>query len=142
MAFPKIDTCIVCEGVRQEINNKHILLGFFGITPYVRVFIKTFQIPVSLCFVFCGGHQQPQANRFNLDLRLSDSRGNTLSTPSTSPGIKGAQLQSTNVTNVFFAFHGMLSEPGVYHVALLVNGVEHYATTVNIELPTQGIRFQ
>jgi len=51
MRFPKIDCCVVCEGIRQEIMNKFVLLGFFGITPHVQLTIKDFKIPVSFCFI-------------------------------------------------------------------------------------------
>ena len=45
MAFPKIDACIVCEGARLEVNNKHVLLGFFGIAHTCKSGLERFNSP-------------------------------------------------------------------------------------------------
>jgi len=36
MPFPAITTCLVCDGVRQEILNKYTIVGFYGVTPVSR----------------------------------------------------------------------------------------------------------
>lgn len=51
MNFPKIDACIVCEGVRREEFGKHVLLGFYGVTPHVHILIQNFQAP-SCCVLY------------------------------------------------------------------------------------------
>lgn len=132
MAFPKIEVCILCEGVRPEIQNKHILLGFFGIAPYVRIHIKDFKRPVSLCFVFCTN--EGVAGKHTIDLRLTDKKGTVLS--NAIQGIKDEEARpGARSTNIFMAFQGLLGEPGLYRVDLVVDGMEHYSTKVTIDPP-------
>jgi hypothetical protein len=53
MPFPQIVTCIVCEGVRQELLGKYTLVGVYGAAPHARVALVNFANPVDLCFFFC-----------------------------------------------------------------------------------------
>jgi hypothetical protein len=137
MPFPKIDVCIVCEGVRPEQHNKNLLLGYFGITPYVTVVYPNVQNPAVLFFVFSGGGGTP-AN-YDLKLSLIDPNGVELSTPQTSPPIKAGALGAAPVSNVFFGFHGVLGRAGRFRVGLIVDGVIHFESTVDIkQVPPQG----
>jgi hypothetical protein len=131
MAFPKVEVCIVCEGARPEIQNKYILLGFFGIAPYVRIHIKDFKLPVSLCFVFCT--DEGVEGKHSIDLRLADHQGNVLS--NSIQGIKDQEAKPSPSTNIFMAFQGLPGQPGEYRVALVVDGREHYSTTITLENP-------
>ena len=137
MPFPRIDACIICEGVRREINNKHILLGYYGITPYVQVSLTNLQAPAILCFVFSGGSGQPGV--YDLSLRLTDQTGKVISNPTNAPDIKGVSVTFAPSTNVFFTFQGILSQAGRYEIALWVNGVQHYTTTLGIGLAPKGM---
>jgi hypothetical protein len=128
MAFPRIDTCIVCEGARPEPHNKNLLFGFFGIAPYVRVLLRDFNLPVTFCFVFCGG--EGSAGKHDISLRLTDPQGSIVS-PNAFPDIKGGELGTRATTNIFMVFQGKLGSPGTYRVSLIVDGVEHYSTTVD-----------
>lgn len=129
MAFPKIDACLICEGVRPEAFGKHILLGFFGAAPHARVSIKNIAHPTILCFVFCGGAGE---GNFNIDLRVTDSNGTVVANPT--PGLVNAQLLSgKSSTVIFMSFNGTFSNYGVFRVALVINGTEHYSTTVAID---------
>jgi len=131
MAFAKIDACLVCEGVRPELNNKNILLGFFGIAPYVQVRLPNISTPASLCFVFCGGAAE---GKFNIRLRLDDPTGTEVTNPTNSPHIKdGVLMSGKGSTNIFLAFQGILGRFGTFRVGLLVDDVEQYSTTVGIE---------
>lgn len=136
MAFPKIEVCILCEGARAEIQNKHILLGFFGIAPYVRINIRDFKLPVSLCFVFCTS--AGVSGKHDIDLRVTCPQGTVLS--NSVSGIKNQETARTNAssTNIFMAFQGLLGTPGRYRAALIVDGEEHYSTTVTIETAQAG----
>jgi hypothetical protein len=128
MAFPQIVACIVCEGVRAEILNKHTLLGFFGVAPDLRVNVKDFRLPSTLMFVFCGGAGE---GKFNLQLRVSDSSGAMLSN-SAPYTIEGELFRGRPNTTVFFGFQGVLGKAGKFRVSLMVDNVEHYFTTVDI----------
>ena len=130
MDFPTIDVCIICEGIRPEPQNKNLLLGFFGIAPHVKVLLRNFNLPATLCFIFCGG--RGSAGRFDVSLRLTDPQGLVVSNLNTVPEIKGGELGDRAATNIFMGFQGRLGKPGKYKVSLIVNGAEHYATTVDI----------
>jgi hypothetical protein len=130
MDFPKIDACIICEAVRAEPQNKNLLLGFFGIAPHVQVLLKDFNLPATLCFVFCGG--RGSAGKFDIGLRLTDPQGLVVSNSDTAPEIKGGELGNRTATNIFMGFHGRLGKPGKYTVSLIVNGAEHYTAIVDV----------
>lgn len=131
MSFPKIETCIVCEAVRPELNNKTILLGFFGITPYAQIFIRDLSQPLSLCFVFSAGFGA--AGMPKLELRLTDATGVIVTNRGNSPPIENASFVPEYPTNVFLAFQGVIKQTGKYSVELLVNGVSHFSTSVAIQ---------
>lgn len=135
MSFPKIDTCLICESARPELNNKHILLGFYGIAPYVRIVIRDFKQPILLCFVFSGG--TGAAGSFTIGLRLSDPAGTVISNQQNAPDVTGNLVGGRTSTNAFMGFNGLPGIPGKYTVSLLVNGVIHFTT--NFELvPAAG----
>lgn len=50
----KIDSCIVCDLIRPELNGKLIILGFFGVCPDVNVAIQHLHQPATLTFLFSG----------------------------------------------------------------------------------------
>jgi hypothetical protein len=132
MSFPKIDTCIVCENIRPELNHKTILLGFFGITPYVLVELADFKQLVSLCFVSCGAGGPPLRCE-RVQLRLTDPSGAVISNPTNAPDIVGGLLAGDRTTtNIFMGFVGFVTHPGQYGVALVADGVERYSTTFQL----------
>lgn len=135
MAFPTIEACIVCEGARPEVQNKYILLGFFGIAPYVRIYIRDFKVPASLCFVFCTG--KGVEGKHSIDLQLRDPQGTVLS--NSIQGIRDQEAPPASSTNIYMAFQGLLGKPGAYRVALVVDGREHYSTTATIENPPVNV---
>ena len=135
MALPKIDVCIVCEGARAELYNKTILLGFYGVAPYVRILLHDFQAPVMLCFVFCGAGGS--AGKYNVGLRLTDPTGRVLSNSQTAPDVSGELSADRDLTNIFLRFQGLVGGPGKYRLDLIVNGLEHFSTT--FELSQGGV---
>lgn len=129
MGFPKIDVCIVCEGVREEARNKHILLGFFGIAPYVVVQLKDFSLRATLCFVFSGG---PGEGSFRVRLQLTSPSGVVLTGNNFPWEMPGSLSRDAKGTNVYMAFQGVVG-PGRHRVSLFVDNVEHYATTIDLQ---------
>ena len=129
MAFTKIETCLICEAARPELRNKHILIGFFGMAPYKQITIGDFKLPVSLCFVFCGG--AGRAGRHTIGIRLSDPNGKVISNPQNAPDVAGPIIART-YTNLFMGFHGSVTVPGEYQVTLIVDGKKHYSTTLDL----------
>jgi hypothetical protein len=60
--FPKIETCLVCEGAREEIGHKLTLLGFYGTAPKVRITISDPTMPVKVLLLFEGSGGSGQIN--------------------------------------------------------------------------------
>jgi hypothetical protein len=132
MALAKIDSCIVCDGIRPELNNKTILFGFYGIAPYVTVRLINVNLPANLCFVFSGG--ATDVGRYNVRLRLLDPAGSEITNDTNSPPIKEGVLGAgQGGTNIFLSFVGVLGKVGRYRVSLMVDGVEHFSTSLGIE---------
>lgn len=135
MAFTRIESCFICEAVRPELFNKNILLGFFGMAPYVTVRLQNARMPAALCFVFCGG---PSVGTFNVRLRILDPDGTEVTNPTNAPPIPNGQLNSPKGgTNIFLAFFGILGTAGTFRASLLIDDAEVYSTTFGIEEVTQ-----
>lgn len=121
MPFPRIATCIVCEGVRQEIGNKFTLLGYYGITPIegrpIDIGIGNFDGPVNLMFVFVGGQG---GGSFHVGMTITSESGQRFEAPS----LNGVLDPAKGGTNVFMGFSGVLPGPGTFTASLVVdNGV-------------------
>ncbi len=134
MAFPPITTCLVCEGVREEILHKFTIVGFFGVTPDVRISLRDFNAPFSICFFFCG---TAGYGNFNLELRVTNSYGQVV------PGAIGpthASIEpSRSTSNFIFFFHGVVPGPGRYGISLIANGVVAYSSTIDIDRASTGL---
>jgi hypothetical protein len=127
MPFPKIHTCLVCEGIRQEIGGKQTLLGFYGVAPLVGIILKDLNIAAVFCFVFAAGEG---SGDFEVHLRMTDPTGKEC--PSSLGSIRGKLASGIPVTNIFLGYQGKLSAYGLYKVAVIVDGHENYTTTINI----------
>ncbi len=51
MPFKQFDYCIICDGFRQEIGGKLIVLGFYNLAPHADISIANQAVPVSLAFL-------------------------------------------------------------------------------------------
>src|ERR1700731_1228866 len=111
MAFPAIEACFLCELVRPEPMGKFSVLGYYGIAPYVRIYLQNFNQPAQLCFVFAGGAGQ---GHFRIDLRITAPNGATFDAPS----VEGDLVPQATVSNIFMGFLGVLPGPGNYTVSL------------------------
>jgi hypothetical protein len=126
MAFPVIDACFLCELARPESNGKFTILGYYGVAPYVHIYLQNFNLPAQLCFVFAGGSGQ---GHFRIDLKITAPNGATFD----AQGAEGDIKPQGTVTNVFMSFAGVLPGPGNYTATFLVNGAQHFQTTFFLE---------
>lgn len=55
MPFPAINYCLVCEGIRQEMAGKLSVLGFFGVTPNVDIWVGRLDLPAPIVLVMGFG---------------------------------------------------------------------------------------
>jgi hypothetical protein len=128
MAFPEIHCCVVCEGVRQEVMQKHILLGVFGAVPHVQIGIPRFDLPMNLWFAFFGGAGE---GKFRCSLELHDENNVVLSNR-VENSVEGELDPQKINTSVFLAFSGVVPSPGKYRIGFLVNGKQHYSSTMQV----------
>lgn len=126
MAFPQIQTCIVCEGYRREILSKSTLLGFFGVTPFVTVRIADFALPLSLCLVFSGGQGE---GTFRVGVYLVSPDGKKI--PGL-PDIAGTLVAGRPTSNFFMGVHSVVPGPGRYDIVLTADGQDKYKTTIEL----------
>ncbi len=133
MPFPVIRTCIICELVRPEALNKHILLGYFGVAPDVRIAVASFETPIQLYFVFAGG---PGEGRFRVAVRITAPGGQTFD----GSEAEGTLSLAAPTSNFFLGFSGILPGPGNYRATLLVNGEANFSTSFGLEpMPRSGM---
>lgn len=125
MTFPTISTCLVCEFVRQELGNKSILIGFYGVSPHVAVTVQNFKLPVQLCLVFCGG---PGEGHFKIDLKLKAPNGQEFQ----AIPVEGNLHPQSSLSNFFMGFQETFPGPGIYHATLLANGNPVYETQFSL----------
>jgi hypothetical protein len=128
MGFPEIQCCVICEGVRQEIMQKHILLGVFGVTPHVQIAIKRFDLPLNLWFAFFGGGG---AGKFRCSLELHDEN-NVMLSNLVENSVEGELDPQKLNTSVFLAFGGLVPKAGKYRIGFLVNEKPHYTSYIQI----------
>jgi len=121
MAFPTIHNCIVCESVRHEVGGKFILLGYYGIAPYVRIYIGDFTKPITLCFYFSG---DPGTGRFRVNFRLRGPSGNVI--PHNSAPAEGELRSDLGYSFFILFFCEPLPGPGRYQVSLVVDDDREY----------------
>jgi hypothetical protein len=127
MAFPTISACFLCEQVRPELGNKFILLGFYGVAPYIRVQVQNFALPIQLVFVFAGG---PGHGHFRIDLRITSANGAAFDAPG---GFEANLIQQAGHSNIFMGFQGVLPGPGNYMASLLANGATQFQAPFALE---------
>jgi len=130
MPFPKITHCLICEGVRQEQGKKQTILGFFGITPNVRILLHHPDQPLDqLTFFLVGGIGEGE---YKLSFRLIDDAGKTIFGPKEplSVGFTNAGPQSQ-----FIIHAGPIKflRLGEYHFELIVDGQVHFRTSLQVD---------
>jgi hypothetical protein len=134
MAFPTIESCFICELVRPEAMGKFSVLGYYGISPHVRIQVQDFTRPVQLCFVFGGGSG---SGHVRLDLRITAPNGASLS----APHFEGDLVAQAVLTNIFMSFQGVLPGPGDYTATLLVNGAPKFVARFALDpMGVQSVR--
>jgi|SRR5882762_873824 len=129
MTVGPILNCIVCEGVRQEILNKYTILGFFGIAPNVKISIRDFKLPVTICFFFCG---TTAGGRLRVSVTLSDRSGRLI--PNKIPQPPETMFDpSKPVTFFALFFEGIFPGPGEFKISLMIDDREHYSTFFSLD---------
>ena len=77
MSFPEIQSCIVCEAIRQEEGGKLSILGFRGVLPNLELAVS--DKPKAFVLLLIVGPTQGGA--FRLSTTLEDPAGNVVGSP-------------------------------------------------------------
>lgn len=129
MPFPRIQTCIVCEGVRAEPFGKLLIFGYYGVAPEVQIALLDYSVPVNLCFLFPGG---AGSGNFRVAVRLTAPDG----TNRESIDGQGSTSFGPVRSNIVVYFQNTLPGPGRYTLTLLVDGRDNYQTAVELRQGT------
>ena len=129
MAFPHIRHCIVCEDIRIERGNKATILGYYGITPDVRIGILEFEKPLNrLMFMFIGAEGE---GKFKTGIRILNPQGKEQKQlPALELDLAVGHEKNSNIAIGLqnYQFHDL----GRHRIQLIVDDEIKYETTVDI----------
>ena len=117
--IPQFDSCIVCEQIREELQGKLILQGFFGVCPHVDVSVAKLDQPTALTFLFAGGVGD---GTFTAHFDIVDASEQPVA------GVGGTTFVATPATrtNLATTFLVIFGRPGLFAVRCIVDNVEQF----------------
>jgi hypothetical protein len=121
----KIDHCLVCDTIRQELGRKLSLLGFYGVTPNVEIRLEDPDLPIAeLAFVLIGS-TSGTAGQVRLQFEVFDSRGDSIFA---SP-VQSSEVQPSERANFIFGVRLLkLRHVGHYEFQMRADGQPVYST--------------
>lgn len=122
-----IQSCIVCDMIRPEINGKLMILGFLGVCPYVDIRLPRLDRPTPLTFLL-SGHLDGKVDTFAVEI-LSEKDG--VSVASTREGQIGF-AETTGAINVAPTLLVTFGRPGGFMVRCLADGRECYTGKLTV----------
>lgn len=78
MPFPRINFCLICDGVRPEMGGKLSILGFYGATPNVEIAVGRLDQPVSIVAVMGFGPITDATQVYNHSVSILNPDGTFL----------------------------------------------------------------
>ena len=132
MAFPEIESCLICEDVRPEQNNKLSILGFFGISPTAQILVGDITKPIQqLTFMLITGKGE---GTFRVSFELKDEKGKALLT---TPESEFKLPTPAQRNNWMIGLHlPAFQEEGFYYFVLRVDGKESYKAKFEVKQGT------
>jgi hypothetical protein len=117
--------CAVCDEVRLEaFGNKSILIGFFGMLPYVDIAVPHPSEPIArIAFLFMSG-EPVVAGKYRISLSVKGPNGQELIVETTPVIEQDAIAAPLNAT--FLVQPMQLAGSGKYRVTVLVNDKEDF----------------
>lgn len=114
--FPDIQSCIICEDVRREMNGKLMLIGVIPTitVPKLPCKLDRLHIVTSLC---CG------QGDFSLDTRIYAPDQKTIVLQNEKPNLISMKDTNTLATIVQCFVNPTLHEQGIYWVEILVDNI-------------------
>lgn len=112
------------------------LLGFYGITPDVDIFIKDFNFPIErLCFLLMAGPGGTGTN--TLSGHVVDGSGKEVITFGEFQRDEPEETKRSRQSFALAVLGPKFSGPGTCTFRLLVNGKIHFETTFNLKQGTE-----
>lgn len=134
MALPKVGFCLLCEGVRPELNHKANILGFYGVLPDAAILVGELGKPVAV-LLFLAGVRGPSDDVI-MKAEILDPEGSSIAASDDTP-FPGIPDDSSGLSGFAFA-PVVFSKEGKHYFRLSINGEEKYKQTFLIrrmELP-------
>jgi hypothetical protein len=124
--IPQFDTCLVCDGVRQEILGKLTILGFFGVAPNVDVGLQHLGQPAALTFVLLGA---PGDGTFSASFEVFDESEQRV-VAAAAAGTLTATPNSRTTAIVQFVVN--FGHAGAFTLRCLLNGVPSFNASFRV----------
>jgi hypothetical protein len=122
MPLPEIKRCLICDDVRFEMFQKVSLIGVYGSTPDVLIYVTNFNASVRLCFAFLGS---PGAGLASFRCQLKTLSGTPLTSNIIPPQVD-FQASPMYSTMLAFWFDTVFPGPADYAVELSCNNHPSY----------------
>lgn len=129
MPAPKVNYCLICEGIRREPNNKANILGFFGVLPGVTIGVGEMGKPVAV-MLFLAGMSGP-SNEVKIKAEIVNP---DLSSLKASDDISFPALEDDMTGIAGFMFAGLpFSQVGKHSFKISIDGKQVYQETFLIQ---------
>ncbi|WP_291160309.1 hypothetical protein [Gemmatimonas sp. UBA7669] len=125
-----IQSCIVCDMVRPELNGKLIVLGFLGVCPFVDIRLPRLDRPTPLTFLL-SGHVDQSIEQLSVEVLFAKDNSVIASTGEGHFAIAEASGTINIAPTLLLTF----GRSGQFLVRCLADGTECYTGAFTV---TQG----
>jgi hypothetical protein len=122
-----IQSCIVCDLVRPEMNGKLIILGFLGVCPHVDIRLARLDRPTPLTFLL-SGHMGSERTALTVEVVHAEDLAVVAATAEGQFDLAGAGGNIQVAPTLLLTF----GRPGAYLVRCLADGAPCYAGTFRV----------
>ncbi|MGB3552390.1 MAG: hypothetical protein WA993_17015 [Candidatus Binatus sp.] len=118
--MPLFNFCLVCDDVRIEQGGKALIIGFYGMVPYVEIGVTQPSAPIPrLTFVLISG-PPIVAGRYHIVLSVKDPQGREVLNKNPAPIDQDVAAGPFNA--IIYLQPMPLNGVGTYTVTAIVNG--------------------
>jgi len=133
MALAQVKYCILCEDIHPEGYGRSTILGYYGLTPDVKMLIKEPDLPVTLrriTFFLILGEGEVKGT---MSVSLQDEQGQPVIERSGVPvDIAAPPGKTTNI--VLGPIHNMqFPQYGKFTLVVKLDGAKFYETSFKVE---------
>jgi hypothetical protein len=122
-----IQSCLVCDMIRPELNGKLIILGFLGVCPYVDIRLPRLDHPTPITFLL-SGHVDQAITSFSVEVLYSKDKSVIASTGQGQFDFAG----TTGAINIAPTLLLTFGRQGEFLVRCLADGIECYTGRLSV----------